>query len=52
MRGVKNDKFFESLHERGKSITFDSNGIPIVQKPVKDLENESIEFIVSKEATV
>ena len=47
MRGVKNENFFESLYERGKSITFDSYGIPIVQKPVKDLENESVDFIVS-----
>jgi hypothetical protein len=30
MNGLKNKDFFTSLNQKGKSITFDYNGIPIV----------------------
>ena len=53
MNGLKSKDFFTSLNQKGKSITFDYNGIPIVQKPIKRIKDtESVDFIVSKQAYV
>lgn len=47
MKNVRKENFFERLHERGKSITFDHNGIPIIQNPFRNEDNEFIDFSLS-----
>lgn len=53
-KGDGQEDIFEKLKEKGKSITFDFSGIPMVQFPNQSFKElrETTEFIISNEIAV
>ena len=55
MAGMKNTdqtNFFKKLYEKGQSITFDHNGIPMIQKKGIPQEQETLDYTISKKLII
>lgn len=49
MKNVKKENFFEKLQRQGQSITFDDNGIPLIQNQPRTEATDFVDFEIQKE---